>query len=147
MPIVAGVWDRGVSVVRAHTLQILAHLPDAGLRSWCNEAKGDPNRLLYPRGNLIHLGIHLRHKNRQNYTPTLTNNTRSSSASPNEVTKFQERLLSTGELTVGWGPGGVDRVWQGSTGAHPTLELHIHNSLLESSRPDMIQNSAFFFFF
>lgn len=73
MPIVAGVWDRGVSVARAPTLQILAHLPDAGLRSWCNEAKGDPNRLLYPRGNLIHLGIHLRHKNRQNYTPTLTN--------------------------------------------------------------------------
>lgn len=31
MPIVAGVWDRGVSVVRAPTLQILAHLPDAGV--------------------------------------------------------------------------------------------------------------------
>ena len=188
----------------AHTLRILAHLPCTGLRSWCNEADGDPNQVLNPGGNLIHLGIHLRHKNRHNGTLTHAHKcTRSASVSPNKVTKFQERLvgtslvvrwlrlralnaegpglipgqgtrshmlqrrvcmlqrkdlafhnldlcrkkerlLSTGELTAGCGPGVVDWVWQGGTQTHPTLELHIHSSL-GNPRPGVIQNSAFFF--
>ena len=61
-----------------------------------------------------------------------------------DLCRKKERLLSTGELTAGCGPGVVDWVWQGGTQTHPTLELHIHSSL-GNPRPGVIQNSAFFF--
>ena len=43
-------------MARVCTLRILAHLPCTGLRSWCNEANEDPNRVLDPRGELNPFG-------------------------------------------------------------------------------------------